>query len=310
MAPRYLIDAPYIPGVSPSLVARRTLLIIIGQAAAEGFADKPYSLHKDEIRREHRGSESIRDLVEDMLGIHMALPGKSHHGQQALNIFNIFERITIEDAETGHVDFHFTRWLLKLFGGNDAYGSLKRAALFSFTGKYAVTLYQLGALYARRDYPEVKLSASELRDRLGVPEGKYGKFTEIRRYVIQPAIAEVNQLADFDVSFEEHRRGNRIEAVTFRFDLKDEARAEIAAREVKRHKAGRKARRDGSVEQVTASVAADDQKRALDWLLDQPLSVRNIWAARAQIAGHRGASPNDIHSWIHLVANQILKEIS
>lgn len=44
-----------------------------------------------------------------------------------------------------------------------------------------------------------EFSVDEFRAMLGVPEGKLDRFAEFNKHCLKPALAEVNQLTDFDV---------------------------------------------------------------------------------------------------------------
>src|SRR3546814_4488788 len=92
--------------------------------------------------------------------------------------------------------------------------------LLAFDSKYALELYQLGALLYRRDVPIWRGDVATLRSKLGVPEGTYGSFADLRRFVLDAATAEINQLVpQFSVAWEvAKRRGRKVTevAITFR----------------------------------------------------------------------------------------------
>jgi hypothetical protein len=75
--------------------------------------------------------------------------------------------------------------------------------------------------------------------------------------VVEPAIAEVNQIADFVASYrvETGPRG-KVVAVELWFRPKDRAARNAAAAELDRSRVGRKARRAGTVETVAPAPLA------------------------------------------------------
>ncbi|MFV3448531.1 hypothetical protein ACNJGE_21250, partial [Mycobacterium tuberculosis] len=94
---------------------------------------------------------------------------------------------------------------------------------------------------------------------LGVPDGSFKNFAEFRRDVLAKSKAEIDQLADFLVEWEEIRgsgRGRPVEAVKLMFSPKNPGEQEETAKELDRPKVGRRARRDGSVEQIAAVTVA------------------------------------------------------
>ena len=66
--------------------------------------------------------------------------------------------------------------------------------MLAFDSKYALELYQLGALLYRRDVPIWRGDVATLRAKLGVPDGTYSSFADLRRFVLDAATAEINQL--------------------------------------------------------------------------------------------------------------------
>lgn len=250
--PRELVEAPFAPGQSPSLSARRMLLLMVSTAAAQGFADQTYRLTKKELRKGHDSNDRISDTVDEVIGIRFQIPGLSSRGRAAIVKAHLFEEITEEtdDGDRAWIEFEFSRRARAVFGGSEVYAVLNRTALLAFEGKYAVTLYQLGCLYAGRRDPTIRLTVPELRQRLGVPEGRYGDWAQIRRKVLEAAKAEVDHLAHFQVGIKEHREGRKVVAVTLGFWRKDDASIDAAADELERPKVGRRARIKGKVDKI------------------------------------------------------------
>ena len=93
---------------------------------------------------------------------------------------------------------------------------------------------------------------------LGVPLKAYRDWGDIRARVVEPAIAEVNQIADFVAScrVETGPRGEVVVAIKLWFRPKDRAARKAAAAELDRSRVGRKARRAGSVETVAPAPLA------------------------------------------------------
>src|SRR6185295_7137798 len=60
------------------------------------------------------------------------------------------------------------------------------------SGKYSVTLYELLESVANKEVPELRASVDELRQWLKVPEGKLLRWQDLRRYVLEPAVKQIN----------------------------------------------------------------------------------------------------------------------
>ncbi|WP_162136975.1 replication initiation protein [Magnetospirillum molischianum] len=251
------MDAPFMPGQSPSLGARRALLLMVTTAAAEGFSDKVYRLSKRELRQGHESNDRIGALVDEVISIRFQIPGLSSRGRAAIIKAHLFEEITEETDEgnSAWIEFEFSHRARVLFGASEVYAVLNRTAVLAFDGKYAITLYQLGCLYSGRRDPTIRLTVPELRTRLGVPEGRYSDWAQIRRFVLGSAKEEVDHLAHFQLSIREHREGRKVVAVTLGFWRKDDPSIDAAVDELDRSKVGRKARRTGTVKQAETRAA-------------------------------------------------------
>jgi plasmid replication initiation protein len=72
----------------------------------------------------------------------------------------------------------------------------------------------------------------------------------LRRFSLERAVAEINQLAGFKVAFRAIKRGRRIVSVELAWGKKEQADLIEAQRELDRPRVGRTARRDGVVETI------------------------------------------------------------
>lgn len=244
--PREIIEAPFAPGQSPSLSARRMLMLMVERAATDGFPkDKTYRLTKREIRQGHKGNERIGDVVDEVLGIRLQIPGITSRGRASIIKAHLFSEIEEEtdDGDSSLIEFEFSRRACQIFSGSNAYAKLNKFAVLAFQGKYAITLYQLGCLYCGRKHPEITLDVQEFRRQLGVPDGKYDNWFDLRRKVLLPAMAEIEQLAHFSVAVTEKRQGRKITHVKLGFWVKSEDDINAAADELGKSRVGRKTRR-------------------------------------------------------------------
>lgn len=86
--------------------------------------------------------------------------------------------------------------------------------LIKFNSQYAERLYEVLKTF---DYkPLVDFDVTDLRNRLGLPETKYPNYTDFKKRVITPAVDDICEYTDLDVSIRE-KRGlyNKVETVFF-----------------------------------------------------------------------------------------------
>jgi hypothetical protein len=118
------------------------------------------------------------------------------------------------------------------------------------TSKYAIALYELVQLRANRDQCVETFPLARFRDLLGVPPGKLLRGPDFMRFVISPALLEVNGLSDMGVQIKMERRSPRapVTDITAAWWKKsaDELRAVVRERDAS--KIGRMARLRGNAE--------------------------------------------------------------
>jgi hypothetical protein len=258
-----LIQAQFPRGVSPSLPARRVLALMMGAAAGDGWRKQTHSITKKEIRQTHKSNEHIEAILKEVAGIRLTMDGISSRGHPA-RIISALVRIVMETDEDdcAWIEFNFYDDVRRLLGASDVYGTMNRAALLAFRSKYTVTLYELGCLLCGRRDPTQTLTMEELREKAGVEDGKYPRWVDLKRFMLQRAQSEINQLAHFQMTVVENRRGRKVVSVTLGFWPKDEAGMIEAAKELDQPHTGRKARREKTVERLAAEQK--DLRRKID----------------------------------------------
>lgn len=86
--------------------------------------------------------------------------------------------------------------------------------LIKFNSQYAERLYEI---LKSLDYKNlVDFDITDLRTRLGLPDSKYPNYAHLKQYVLTPAIKDICEYTDLDVSIKE-KRGlrNKVENVFF-----------------------------------------------------------------------------------------------
>ncbi|CAK0743415.1 hypothetical protein CCP3SC15_1260001 [Gammaproteobacteria bacterium] len=124
----------------------------------------------------------------------------------------------------GIIRFFFHPELVPFFNKPAVFARIKLAILCQFRNKYAPAFYENLELYTNREIPIWDVAVDELRSILGVGD-KMKVFTEFRRYVLNPALQEINDKADFNVTVVEiksKRRGRTVERLVFTVETKEE----------------------------------------------------------------------------------------
>lgn len=137
------------------------------------------------------------------------------------------------------------------------------------TSKYAMALYEQVQLRANLNRCAETIEIGRFRDMLGVPPGTYKLGPDFLRFVIKPALLEVNGLSDIGVDIDVMRKHARapVTAVSMSWWRKEGDDFRAAMQERARPKVGRMARLKGKVEKVEAlpsrlPSSADDAELA------------------------------------------------
>jgi hypothetical protein len=254
-----------------SLVARRSLLLMLEAAAGDAWRYEFHRIAKRDLRGKHASMEHVRAAFADLMGVWFS-HGDMLEGRKSTRRFHLLDEIHDQDdaAASAVVLFRFSKRACEMFERSDVYARLSREAIVRFRSTYALRAYEVGAaLYSRRD-PTWRGDVQALRKLLQVPEGTYLNFAQLRRRVLEPAKEEIDQLAEFDMTWRETTKGRQVIGVELRFASKGRRQALAAAEENQRHSAGRRARREGTTETIVEPV--ERLAGALSWPSDDVVS--------------------------------------
>lgn len=146
---------------------------------------------------------------------------------------------------------------------------MDRQTIFALSSKYSILLFQHIASLVNLDRVESKeFTVHELRATMGIPEGKVARFANLNRDVLQPAIAEINQISRLTLTATPKKVGRTIVSVEIGWKSKSDPTS--AKRELEASKVGRKVRREGTAETITDAPTVmlrfpDDGIRFTPW---------------------------------------------
>ncbi len=251
VAPRELVEAAFARGSSPSASARKTIALMLHKAAGGAWEpDKLFSIAMSELRGSHKGNSRLRDVLDEVQRTLIRIETLSPVGKHAVESAPILtRRIDETDPRGGLVWYQFSEAARLAMQGSEHYAVLNRAAVLAFESRYSVTLYERGAWLCGRQHDRVwRGTVPQLREILGVPEGAYRNWTELRRNTLDLAVPEVDQLGHFTTTVSETRRGRQVVGVALAFEPKRPLEVEAAERELAAPRVGRKARRKDQVQ--------------------------------------------------------------
>ncbi len=124
------------------------------------------------------------------------------------------------------------------------------------TSKYAITLYEMVQLRGNMDRSIERFPIQKVRDLLGVPSDAYERGNDLMRFVVNPAVLEVNGLSEYGIRMDPERAHSRapITAISLVWWKKSGDDYRATQHERQRSKVGRKARLRGEVTEIAPAL--------------------------------------------------------
>ena len=205
----------------------------------------------------HKGSERVHDSIRALMTTLIEIPTTDKNGLPAILTTQLLSEnlITIdEDDPRAILKYRLTPKIRQIIQDSKRWGRLKGYVVYAFSSKYALALYEALSVRINMNMPDQFFTVTEFRDLLGVPDGMYPKFPQLKQKVIDPAVLEINGLSDFMAEIEPVREGGFVRGKLKGFKLywreKDKDEWIKALDELGRPRVGRKQRLEGSVELI------------------------------------------------------------
>lgn len=245
---------------APSLRALKLMHLMIATAGGRMAEDVRHEIRLSDIRRiegmKHHDKESLKPLFEELRAAVL-----TYDDPEAMRytIGGLLDHAVIdyrhEVSGDVLVSWFFARMFRDMAEKSNHWAVLDRQTVFHLGSKYSVLLFQhVASLTGLTHVSSKTFTVAELRSVLGVPEGKLGRFADLNRRALQAAIEEINQLSRLTLTATPKKVGRTVASVTIAWEAKSDP-AETR-RELNRSKVGRKARREGTTENVPVAFPA------------------------------------------------------
>ena len=136
--------------------------------------------------------------------------------------------LTKAQRQTGRLHFHFPPLLIPIIKHPMRFARLRVHFMLKLSGKYAVTMYEILEGFANRRDGECRVTLDELRTWLKVPDGSYKTWKDLRKWVIDPAIKQINDDpmgAGFSVEYTPVRKGRFYNEIVFKLTKTDQRKS-------------------------------------------------------------------------------------
>lgn len=243
-------------GADLSLHDRRIFNLLVESAWSEIAEDQEHRIAVARLRGPHKGGERVTESVSRLMTTLVEMP-VILDGKPAVfktQLLGDTTQVIDEDSPNAVLVYRFPAGLRRIIQKSRYWGRIKSHVMFAFSSKYALALYEAVCLRSNLHVDEQTFSVDDFRALLGVESGKLMEPFNLKKWALDPAVAEVNGLSDFTVELEFLREGGQLRGKLAGFRLRWEKKSSEAWRavldELLRPKVGRKARIRGRVETI------------------------------------------------------------
>lgn len=280
------IDMVFKPGQKALSLRAQKLWHLLVKAAGVKLADNTtHSIPLADLYQTGLGHMTLAERIDTLRELQTTLvevraPSAKVKDRMRVISGPLLDYVARDEDDRGDLEWSFSRVLRSVFANSEHWAVLSKRAVMAFESRYSLRLYELIALRAGLDHKTSEtFPLEDLRARLGVPVNTLTTWSNFRVVALDPAIAEVNQLAGFRVSYEPVKRGRSVVAVKLSWEVKSAPERRATKLELDQPRVGRKARRDGSAE--TVAVVAD----RLSFPVSGGIEYEDHWKSIKQAAG-------------------------
>jgi len=181
------------------------------------FPELQNVLNKSERNKNHAYyKEKLLDLVDKKAEYNILNKDKKTRIYGLVAIVSFLE---IEERENKNeilnISFEFPEVIRRsIIDPNGIYANINLVVVAGLKSRYAIILYELIKDYEKVEIPEMTIE--EFKKVFGI-ENKYKRFADIRKYVLNPAVKELNSSGDLDFTVDYHLKkiGNRYTHIKF-----------------------------------------------------------------------------------------------
>lgn len=126
--------------------------------------------------------------------------------------FSPISEVRIDNC--GLVTFYFAPTIMEALANPSIYTLIDLKIIRGLKSVYSIALYELGLTHIGET---IEFTCDEIRTYMGCMDGKYSSATDLRRYVAEPAVEEVNEKTDIKVQMQLLKKGSRGSITGFAF---------------------------------------------------------------------------------------------
>jgi hypothetical protein len=243
---------------APSLQALKLMHLMIGKAGGRMADNVRHTMRLSDIKKiegmRNHTSQTVAPLFAELRAATMTTDDREKKRIVIGGLLDV-AMVDYRHEVSGDVliTWSFGGMFIDMARDSNHWAILDRQAVFHLGSKYSVLLFQhISSLQNLKHVTSKRFSVAELRGLFGVQEDKHKRFSALKRWVIEPAIDEINSdLTRLHLTATYHKIGRTVAEVEIAWEVKEDL-TKVKA-ELDRPKVGRKARQDGTAETPVAA---------------------------------------------------------
>ncbi len=281
-----------------TLLDRKIFNLLLWHAYRNLKTQAVHKISMDELRQlvgigSEGSTERLKDSLERLWRQNIAVDYKDEEtgAKHTLRCHHLsFDMCSMQN---GYLDYAFDPLLLEYISNPKVYSLLSWVTAVKFKSLHSLKLYELMKMVFGR-FSQVKtFTVEEFHDFLELSDGYDGRFDRVKDRVINPAVKEINECAEFNIGVEYVKggRGGKVVGIKFIAEPKNAKSLSDAANFAT---APKDARRRGPRDAETIDMFSG----ASDADMSQPPVLRSDTMAEARrILGEDGNAEDEFSEW-------------
>jgi hypothetical protein len=260
IAAREVLDLRFPAGsTAMSLRAAKLLHFLVRKAAGDAAKEMIHRVSIAELNTFHISKQEFLECCYELFQVTVEVEAPDKNGKPYRQASPLLAYFGHPPDWSGEVAFELSRVLRLVLESSNHWAVLSQRAVMAFKSRYSLRLYEIISARVGLDHiHKEEFSIDDVRALFGVDAGTMLRWPDLRRYVLERAVAEVSHLTGLNVRYEPIKRGRAVIGIRLIWREKAKAERDAAARELDRSSVGREVRRKGTAELITR----EDTERA------------------------------------------------
>ena len=209
------------------LVEQRLILLAIVEARESGKginANDPLTVHAESYINQfgvarQTAYQALKDACDDLFARQFSYQEINERG----NTENVSSRWVSEvryvDAEAT-VKLIFAPIVIPLITRlEERFTQYEMKQISELSTGYAIRLYELLICWRTTGKTPI-IELADFRQKMGVLDAEYQRMYDLKKYVLEPSLKQINEHTDITASYEQHKKGRTITGFSFKFKQK------------------------------------------------------------------------------------------